>query len=146
MMFDKETLLSNAQAPTTGTTVSTNSYDLGAAGTVPGLGGTVPYDVGKGKMVEVDVQVTTTCTSGGSNTTKAQLITSASADLSTPTVIASSEAIAVATLIAGYRFRLRGITQGVTQRYLGVQYVIATADLTAGAFTAGVILDVQSNL
>lgn len=146
-MFDKENLLSDAQAPTTGTTVSTNSIDLGTAGTVPGLGGTVPYDVGKGTPVTVLVQVVTTCTSGGSNTTQAQLITSASANLGSPTVIASSEAIPVASLVAGYQFRLSGIPgPGVGARYLGVQYVIATADLTAGAFDAGLVLDKQTNL
>lgn len=146
-LLDKQNVLSDAQAPTTGTTVSTNTIDLAAAGTVPFLGGTITNDIGRGtNPPAVVVQVVTTCTSGGANTTQAQVITSASANLGSPTVVASSEAIAVATLVAGYRFRGLALGPGIGQRYLGVQYVIATADLTAGAFDAWLALDAQNVL
>lgn len=149
MMTDLQNVLSDAQAPTTGTTVSTNTIDLGVAGTPPPgfiARGTPKSDLGGGKKVFVDVRVVTTCTSGGSNTTQVQLITSASANLGSPTVIQSTAAIAVATLVAGYKFRLGPVPSfgNAQARYLGVQYVIATADLTAGAFDAELVVDSDS--
>lgn len=147
MMTDLQNLLSDAQAPTTGTTVSTNTIDLGAAGTVPAgfiARGTPKHDLGAGKEICVDVRTVTSCTSTSSDgTVQVQLITSASADLSSPTVICSTAAIVCPA--AGYRFRLRGVPpMGAHGRYLGVQYVIAVHDLTAGAFDAGLVIDPDS--
>lgn len=135
-LIDKQLVLSDAQAPTTGTTVSTNTIDLGAAGTVPFLGGSPLNDPGRGVGVGVVVQVVTTVTSAGSSTVQVQLVESDNADLSSGTVLCESAAIAKATLVAGYRFRLPALPKGISKRYLGVQYVVATADLTAGAFDA----------
>jgi hypothetical protein len=52
--------------------------------------------------------------------------------------------IALATLVAGYRARL-AISEGITARYLGVQYVIATATMTAGTCSAWIGIDADSN-
>lgn len=148
MMIDKETLLSDSQdlAQVAGTYVSTNSIDLGAAGTVPGgfqARGGPGHDIGRSPKAKILVQVDESFV-GATATVKVDLITSASANLGTPTILESTQAIPVATLIAGYQFRL-ALPVGVTQRYLGVQYTIATATTTAGKCTAALVLDRQTN-
>lgn len=146
MIFDKQTLLSEDQdlAQAAGTYVSTNTIDLSAQDTVPPgfqARGTPPYDIGRGgQPPELVIQVTETFTSGGAATLKAEIIMSANADLSSPTVLQSSAVIALATLVAGYQFRL-ALPPGISARYLGVQYVIATATTTAGKCTAGLVAD-----
>lgn len=148
MLIDKETLLSDSQdlAQVAGTYVSTNSIDLGVAGTPPAgfqARGTQPHDIGRSRKAQLLVQVDETFTSGGAATVKAELIMSANADLSSPTILESTQAIALATLVAGYQFRL-GVPVGITARYLGVQFVIGTATTTAGKVTAALLLDRQS--
>lgn len=147
MILDRQLLLSENQdlSQNTGTYVSTNTIDLLATGVIPGrLGGLPVSDIGRGNAPELLVQVTETFTSGTSSTVQAQLITSATDNLGSPTVIASTAAIAHATLVAGYQFRL-AVPPGIAQRYLGVQYVIGGAATTAGTVTAGIVLDKQTN-
>lgn len=148
MILDLQTILSDDQnlAQAAGTYLSTNAIDLGAAGTVPAgfqARGTPPHDIGRGAMVELEVQVTETFTSGGAGTLQAKIITDDDAALGSPTILQSSEAIALATLVAGYKFRL-ALPVGIAERYLGVQYVIATAAMTAGKVTAGLVADRQT--
>lgn len=147
MILDVENILSDDQdlAQTAGTYLSTYSIDLGAAGTAY-PGGTVPKDIGKGRPVDVLVQVTEAFTSGGSATVQARLVMADNAALTTnKTVLQETSAIAVATLVAGYQFRLGGsIPPGVSKRYLGVDYVIATATTTAGKVTAALVADKQT--
>lgn len=146
MLIDVQNLLCDSQAPTTGTTVSTNTIDLGAPDTVvagfQARGAAIHDQFGKEQevLVQVDVQCTSTSSDG---TVQVQLISSASADLSTPTVLCSSAAIIVTTLKPGYQFRLKP-PHGITQRYFGCQFVHAVHDLTAGSFTVGLVDTIQS--
>lgn len=133
MYTDKLALFSDAQAPTTGTTASTNVVDTGVAG----------RGIGSGEPVWLVVQVVTTCTSGGSNTTQAVL--QDSADNSSFSTVLSGVATAVASLVAGYNLLRVALPLGL-RRYIRVAYVIATADLTAGAFDAYLTHDIQDNV
>ena len=141
-MLDAQTRLCNNQsiAAAAGTVVSENTIDLALTGAVgtDDAGNTIYSDPGRSPKVELLCQITETVTSGGAATVQAQLITSAADNLSSPTVIASTAAIALASLVAGYQFRLE-IPPGLAQRYLGVQFVIATATTTAGKVTAGIV-------
>lgn len=143
MMFDKQNLLSDSQdlSQVAGTYVSTNTIDLGAAG-VDTLGNTLPNDPGRSGG-DILITVDETFTSGGSATVRFDIITSANADLSSPTIIASTPALAYTALTAGYQAKL-SLSPGIAQRYLGVQYVIATATTTAGTATAGFVADRQT--
>jgi hypothetical protein len=148
MLMDVENLFSDSQnlAQAAGTYASTNSLDTGVAGT-PADGiqarGSPPHDFGRSRRAKLLVQVDQTFTSGGAGTLKVDVIMSDNADLSSPTILESSQAIALATLVAGYQFRL-GLPIGITKRYLGLQYTIGTATMTAGTVTAGLVLDQQS--
>lgn len=132
-MMDNNLVLSDAQAPTTGTTASTNVFDSQTA----------TRDIGGGKGIELIVQVSTTCTSGGSNTT--QVVLQDSADNSSFTTVLSGVATAVASLTAGTELLRVRLPAGL-RRYIRVAYVIAVADLTAGAFNAYLAIDRQNNV
>lgn len=94
------------------TVVSTNTIDLGVA-----------RDIGEGAPLYARVEVTVAAAGGTS--VEFQAISSAAADLSTPTVLGTSGAIAVASLTAGAKvaFRINPKLASNGQRYLGIQAV-----------------------
>lgn len=129
MITDAFLRLSDAQALTT-TAVSTNTIDLGVA-----------RDVGAGEEIYVYFTVPTALAGGTSVTF--QVITSAAANLGTPTVVGSTTAVPTASLVAGYKTAVR-VNPSVFangQRYLGAQYTIS-GTYTSGAVTADIVLDI----
>lgn len=130
-IIDKFNLFSDAQAFTTGDNTSTKSFDTKGA------------DIGTGEDTYLTVLVNTTVTSNGAATVEAKYVQSDNADLSAPDVLATSGAIGKATLVAGYRAVDIKIPAN-TKRYVGVIYTVATADLTAGKFTAYLSKDRQN--
>ncbi len=148
MMLDLQNLVSNNQAPgnISAGTVSTNSIDLGASVTDT-LGNTVLSDVGRADRVYMLAQVSTTCVGAGA-TVVMRLITATDAALTAGIVVhQQTDPIPVASLVAGYQFKLGNIPPGLpaTGRYLGAQWVIATANISAGGFTIGIVSDKQTN-
>jgi Bbp16-like protein len=132
MITDALAQLSAAQA-VTASAVSTNTIDLLQA-----------RDLGPGTELQVAFSVDTTATAAGAATVQFQIISSASANLGSPTILVTTDAIPKATLVAGFRFALdipRTQITALGQRYIGVQYTVATGPLTAGAFSAAVIID-----
>lgn len=134
MINDKLLMFSEAQA-VTASAASTDTIDLGP------IDGT-RRDIGVGEPLEYWVTTNATATAAGAATVNVQLQTSP--DNSTWTTIASSGDLALASLVAGRRIVSQKVPQGV-QRYLRVNYVVGTGPLTAGAFTAGINLDVDAN-
>jgi len=133
MITDAYLQLSSAQA-VTASAVSTNTIDLGVA-----------RDIGTGEDLEVHISVDVAATAAGAATVNFQVITSASANLSTPTILGQTDAIPKTSLTVGARFVLP-IPPSIGsngQRYFGVQYTVATGPLTAGSFTATVVKDVE---
>lgn len=133
MYVDNLGVFSDAQAVTS-SAVSTNTYDLLTA-----------QDIGEGEDIYIDFKVPTTFTAGGSATMTIQIITSAAANLGSPTVIAQTGAIPVASLVSGYRTALRIPPQigSLGQRYIGVQYTIATGPMTAGAISSRFVRNIE---
>ena len=130
MLLDALLQLSNAQAVTT-TAVSTNTIDLSQN-----------RDLGPGENLHAIISVDTTATAAGAATVTFQIISSASAALTSPTVLSQTDAIPIANLTAGRKPIVIDLSpavlnaQPIGQRYLGLQYTIGTGPLTAGAFTA----------
>ena len=126
MITDKLLRVSEDQA-ITGTAVSTNTIDLGVA-----------RDVGEGTPLYINFAVTTALTGGTSVTFEA--ISSAAADLGSPTVIGSSAAVVTASLTAGKNVvvRINPDIAGKGQRYLGARYTVA-GTYSAGKVTADVV-------
>jgi len=129
MIVDDLLKLSAAQA-VTASAVSTNTVDLGVA-----------RDMAPGKPLYAVFQVDTTVTAAGAATVNFQVVSSAAAALTSPTVLSQTDAIGKAELTAGRKLIAVPIAPAVLaaqpngQRYLGAQYTVGTGPLTAGAFT-----------
>lgn len=137
-MVDDFLKLSAAQAVTS-SAVSANTVDLSVA-----------RDMGSGEELNVSITVDQTVTAAGAATVNFQVISSAAAALSSPTILGQTDAIGKAELTAGRKPIVVPIpraalisAQALGQRYLGVQYTVATGPLTAGQFTAYIVIDAQ---
>lgn len=100
-----------------------------------------PQDIGEGQDVYLNAQVATAVTGGTS--VEVQIISATDAALTgTVTVLGTTGAIPVASLVAGYRAVLKVPEKigSIGQRYLGVRYVTVGA-VAAGAWIAGFGLD-----
>ena len=126
MITDKLLRVSEDQALTT-TAESTNTIDLSVA-----------RDVGEGTSLYMNFAVTEALANGTS--VKFEVISSAAANLGTPTVIGSTDAILTAALTLGKNVvvRINPDIAGKGQRYLGARYTIA-GTFNAGKVTADVV-------
>lgn len=152
-------VLTGAQfgAGVVGAYTSTKSYDTAAAG-VPAaigpsylgagggtIGGPLIHDLGRGIRLKFDVRITVAVTSAGAATVGVAFISSPNADLSANTVLMDSGLIGKATLVVGYRYR-HGHTPGVVPgRYVGALVTIGTATVTAGTYSAALMLDQEDH-
>ncbi|WP_026601473.1 Bbp16 family capsid cement protein [Methylomonas sp. 11b] len=132
MITDALLQLSFAQAVTS-TAVSTNTIDLSQA-----------RDIGQGGDLYAVFTVDEAATASGSATVTFQIISSAAANLSSPTVLIETAPIAKTELTLGRDPIAICIpesflaAQPIGQRYLGVQYTVATGPLTAGKFSCAI--------
>jgi hypothetical protein len=133
MFIDKQNTFSSEQA-VTAAAASTDHIDLGAA-----------RDIGVGKQLYVAVTCTESVTSGGSSTVNFKLQSDSSPAFGSAVDIAQSGAIAKASLVAGYQFFIP-IPPMTPKRYLRMYYDVATADLTAGKFSAQVVEGIQKSV
>jgi len=125
---------------------------LGTSGTGRQLVGdvidltTVSGNLGEGEEVCVVISVDTAVTSGGAATIDFELATDAQAAVATDgtaTVIGSTGAIAKATLVSGYKIVIK-VSSKTRERYLGLIANVGAAALTAGAVSAGVVVDASA--
>jgi hypothetical protein len=128
MLLDDFNMLSSAQAVTT-TALSTNSIDKKALA-----------DLGVGTQMFANVFVPTAC--AGAGTVTFQVVESDNANLSSPTILAQTDAIGYALLTAGREPINIPIPPSAVvasprgKRYIGLQYTVTGGPLTGGAFTA----------
>lgn len=132
MFVDALLLVSDAQA-LTATAFSTNTIDLGSQSTSPRVGTGEPLAL----AFQIDVAADFTT---GDETYEIQIVSSANANLSSPTIVCRQALVAsvgAASLLAAGRKYVIPIPPGFPrQRYLGVQYVLAgtTPTVTITAF------------
>ena len=126
MITDKLLRVSEDQAITT-TAFSTDTIDLGTA-----------RDIGEGTALYMNFAVTTALANGTS--VKFEVVTSANANLSSPTVVGSSDVILTAALTQGKNVvvRINPDIAGKGKRYLGARYTVA-GTFNAGKVTADVV-------
>ena len=141
MILDRQNLFSGTVDATTGvitgqaitaTAVSTDTIDLGVA-----------RDIGPGEDINVYVK------SGAAFNTLTSLtievITSATSNLATPTVVLSvSRTLAQ---LAVDSVQVRGIIPfGIAQRFLGMRYTVVGSNPTLGTVVAGLAIDLQATI
>jgi hypothetical protein len=141
MIFDKTTLLSDAQA-ITATAASTNTIDLGATGTVYGAAAALTRDDGKGMNLKLHIQVVEDFATLTSLTVAVQCDT---ADTFGSPKTLTQQTIAVADLKAGRTFSIMCVPPGVDERYLRLNYTVAGTNATTGKVTAGLTMGSQTN-
>ena len=126
MITDKLLRVSEDQAITT-TAFSTDTIDLGTA-----------RDIGEGTALYMNFAVTTALTNGTS--VKFEVVISDNANLSSPVVVGSSDAILTAALTVGKNVvvRINPDIAGKGKRYLGARYTVA-GTFNAGKVTADVV-------
>lgn len=132
MITDAQNTLSASQTVTT-SAVSGNTIDLSQA-----------RDVGIGQDLFIVVNVEQTVTAAGAATVNFQVVTSAAAALSSPTILGQTDAIPKASLVAGTQIVIpvpQTLINKTGQRYFGLQYTVGTGPLTAGIFSAYVVYD-----
>lgn len=132
MITDAQNRPSNNQLITgTGTVVSTDRIDLLSAN----------RNVGRSFAMRMAVSVTGTLAGGTS--IQAQLVESANADGSSPTVLASGPVVALAAATAGAEL-LDVPIPGTAKRYLGVQYVLVGTFTGTGTVSAHVVAETDN--
>ena len=133
MMTDALLQLASAQA-VTATAFSTNTIDLSQN-----------RDIGMGSDLYAVVTVDAAATAAGAATVNFQVVTSANANLSSPTIIGQTDAIAKTELTLGRKPIAIPIpaaallAQPIGQRYLGLQFTVGTGPLTAGSFSVAIV-------
>lgn len=136
MLTDSQLTLSVSQA-VTASAVSGNTLDLNQI-----------RDIGAGEELNIYVNVEVAATAAGAATVNFQVITSAAANLGSPTIIGQTDAIGKAALTLGSQIIIpvpRSFINKLGQRFLGIQYTVATGPLTAGTFSAGIVIDAPDN-
>lgn len=135
-LFDAAGLFSDNQA-ITATAASTNSVDFGAAGTPVGALGAVVGDLG---LSEIEILCAVTETFATLTSLAVSVEMDDNSSFSSATTLVSSQAVAAASLVAGYKFRIPcGIPEGATERYIRLKYTVAGSNATAGKVFAGIV-------
>lgn len=137
MILSDQNILSDDQA-ITATAASTNYIDLGAMGTPVKGAAALTRDLGKGTPVPILVQATEAFTAAGAATLTIDLEVDDNTSFSSATTVWTSGAIGKATLIQGYEALIDYIPKGTNERYVRLNYTVATGPMTAGKITAGI--------
>ena len=137
MIISMQDLFSDDQV-ITGNAASTNYLDMLAMGTPPATGvlnpQTIYKDLGRGRPIPLLVQVTENFATCTSVSVAVQMDDNTS--FSSPTTVMTSNAVAVASLLAGYRWTPMFIPEGVNERYVRLYYTVAGSNATTGKITA----------
>lgn len=132
MMYDKLLTFGTDQAVTS-SAASTDIIDLGAV-----------RDLGNGEPLELVILVTETVTASGAATVTFAFETDDNSGFSSAATLATTSAIGKASLTAGVEVLRVKVPLGV-ERYLRINYTVATGPLTAGKFTAFLCEERQAN-
>lgn len=135
MMLDQQTLFSEAQAITT-TAQSTNDIDLGANS----------YSYGNSGVRRAKILCQVVTTFGAASGTPTLTVTVRTGASSRPsTIVLSTDAIAMATLVAGYQFTIDVLIPEKRSRYIDLNYT-ASAAFNAGKITAALVADTHTHM
>lgn len=139
MYLDHENLFSDAQAVTV-TAASSNIIDLG-----PIFSANAARDIGRGsKVTRIYAILDATFTAGGAGTLDITLQGDDNSAFGSPRTLFDTGVLALAALFQGAVVLDVAMPTGV-EKFLRLMYTVATGPMTAGAITAGLVLDSQSD-
>jgi hypothetical protein len=144
MIFDASLQLSNAQAITV-SAPSTNTLDLGATGTPMFTSVAIVRDIGKGEQIPLLMQVVQAFAAAGAATLQVAISTDTDPAFPSPVQQWLSPVMQLADLKPGKKLNIDYIPRGVNERYMRIDYIVASGPFTAGAMTAGVTMGNQTN-
>lgn len=139
MFTDAQATFATAHSATaaTSTNISTNVYDLGPLASSPVAN--LIRDIGVGASQKyVRITCTATATSSDSATVDFRLVTDSASAMAGPVTIASTGAIAKATLVDGW-FTDLAIPPGAYQRFIAMNAHVGVTILTAGTFAYHIV-------
>jgi hypothetical protein len=143
MIVDNTLVFSDSQA-VTATAASTNTIDLGAAGTPAGASAALTFDIGKGTNIPILIEVTEAFATLTSLTFS--LETDDNTSFSSPTTVAQGPAVLAAALTLGAVINFPAeVPIGVAERYLRLKYTVGGSSATAGKIFAGIVAARQTN-
>lgn len=144
MIIDNTLVLSDHQA-ITASAASTNVWDAGAQGTPVNWISAYGRDLGDGYM-EIPLMVKVTETFATLTSLTVALQSDDNAAFSSAATVATSAAIGVATLVAGYEFKvLARVPKGATEQFYRLYYTVAGTNATTGKIFAAVTAGNQTN-
>lgn len=135
MIFDKTNLFSDQQA-ITGDAASTNVIDLGPTQTPKHGKKNITRDIGKGRKIDLRVQVTEAFNTLTSLTISVQ--TDSVENFASPKTVASV-VVPLASLTVGYILPIDTVLRGTDERYVRLYYDVTGTDPTTGKITAGLV-------
>lgn len=143
MILDDTLVLSDGQA-ITADAGSTNIIDLGAAGTPYGHAAGVRRDIGIGTSIPIILHVTEAFNNLTSLTVSVQVDDDAA--FGSPKTVATSAAIPLTSLVAGYKFPFPAeIPEGTDERYLRLYYDVTGTAPSTGKVIAAIVAGRQTN-
>lgn len=143
MILDNTNIFSDSQA-VTATAASTNSIDIGAAGTAFGHAAAVSRDIGKANEIPLYVSIT----QAFNNLTSLKVSVQADDDpaFGTANNVISERTYVLAELTLGARLPFPAeIPEGAAGRYLRLNYTVTGTAPTTGKIFAGVVAGRQNN-
>lgn len=140
MILSAQQLFSDDQAITANAD-STNVIDLGVAATPYGGQAALNADVGKGAKIPILIQIT----EAFDNMTSLEIRISTGATTALGTTIVS-EVILLAAAVVGKQMVINVLPENITERYLGIEYVIVGTGPSVGRVTAGISMGNQTNV
>lgn len=141
-IIDNTLVFSDGQA-ITADAASTNIIDTLAPGTPYGYAAALVRDLGLGHEIPIEVRVTQSFNTLTSLTVSLQVDSTAA--FSTPKTVATSGAIALASLVAGYRFKMLSLVpEGTDEQFVRLYYDVTGTDPTTGKIFAAVVAGRQT--
>jgi len=143
MIVDNTLVLSDSQA-ITATARSTNIIDLAAAGTPWGATNPVRRDIGIATEIPLLIEITEAFNNLTSLTFQIEVDDDPA--FGSPTIVAVSKAVPLASLTLGARIVFPAeLPEGTNERFLGLRYTVAGSAPTLGKVFAAIVAGVQTN-
>ena len=127
-----------------GAGVANSPAALSFPGAASQIGGPLLHDIGRGKPVFLMAQIGTAAAAGGTSVAMS-FVSDDAALLASVTDIIKTPVIVTAAMTLGYRFPFKTVPAKVTERFVGLQYLVVGTFTGAATLFAGLLLGVDDH-